>query len=271
MVQLLYLSKWGRENPFNISLPEGEELNRHDNVNNMQGWFQKLLKSRVSLSTQNEQQVTSVSTSTSVTYSSGSSSSSSSTETASSRPKKLHSVLNSQLRWRRKYDLLVCHSLADSDIEEAKRLVSFLEASPRGLRCFLWQRDVCVGGAVFTEFCQAVQESHLQALLITPNFLEEDWCKYMMHQALAEGPMSNRLIPLIQNLSHSQYPQELKFYFYINLSSNADQGYSLINKTVVTYLEDLVKKEKTHDCNMDSSSNGTSGEGSSQEDKLIKQ
>lgn len=127
----------------------------------------------------------------------------------------------------------MCHSDADSDIEEAKRLVSFLEASPRSLRCFLWQRDVCVGGAVFTEFCQAVQESHLQALLITPNFLQEEWCKYMMHQALSEGPMSNRLIPLLQNVPHSQYPQELKFYIYINLSTNSERGYNLINRTVL--------------------------------------
>ncbi|XP_071327637.1 toll/interleukin-1 receptor domain-containing adapter protein [Trachinotus anak] len=228
----------------------------------MHGWFQKLLKSRSSLpSREQKTKVTSVSTSPSFT-SSFSSSSSSPPETAPSKP----SALSSQLRWTRKYDLLVCHSLADSDIEEAKRLVSFLEASPRSLRCFLWQRDVCVGGAVFTEFCQAVQESHLQALLITPNFLQEEWCKYMMHRALAEGPMSNRLIPLIQNLPHSQYPQELKFCIYINLSSNTDKAYSLINKTVLKYLEDLVKNEKAHDCSMHSSIN--SGEGSSREDEL---
>ncbi|XP_023276232.1 toll/interleukin-1 receptor domain-containing adapter protein [Seriola lalandi dorsalis] len=230
----------------------------------MHGWFQKLLKSSASSSSQHEQKpkVTSVPTSPSFTSSSSSSSSSSSvSKTGPSKPQKPPSALSSQLRWRRKYDLLVCHSHADSDIEEAKRLVSFLEASPRSLRCFLWQRDVAVGGAVFTEFCQAVQESHLQALLITPNFLQEDWCKYMMHQALAEGPMSNRLIPLIQNLPHSQYPQELKFYIYINLSTNTDRGYSLINRTVLKYLEDMVKNETAHDCSVDSSSKG--GEGSS--------
>lgn len=143
------------------------------------------------------------------------------------------SVLSSQQRWRLKYDLLVCHSDADCDIEEAKHLVSFLEASPRSLRCFLWQRDVCVGGAVFTEFCQAVQESHMQALLITPNFLEEEWCKYMMHQVLSQGPMSNRLIPLLHNVPHSQYPQELKFYIYTNLTTNSDRGYNRINLTVL--------------------------------------
>ncbi|XP_069569476.1 toll/interleukin-1 receptor domain-containing adapter protein [Brachyistius frenatus] len=149
-------------------------------------------------------------------------------------------------------DLKVGMSTAHSDIEEATRLVSFLEASPRSLRCFLWQRDSCPGGAVSTEFCQAVQNSHLQVLLITPSFLQEEWCNYVMHQALAEGPMSNRMIPLVHNLSHSQYPQELKFYYYIDLSRNPDRGYTFVNKTVLKYLEDLVTKGMTLDSNMES-------------------
>ena len=188
------------------------------------GWFKKLLKSRISLSSLHEEKASKTSVSTSFSYTSSSS---------SSEPKNPPSALSSHVRWRRKYDLLVCHSLADSDIEEAKSLVSFLEASPRSLRCFLWQRDVCPGSPIFTEFCQAVQESHLQALLITPDFLQEEWCMYMMHQALAEGPMSKRLIPLMQNLPHDQYPQEIKFFFYINLGRSIDQGYSLINNTVL--------------------------------------
>ncbi|XP_062242518.1 toll/interleukin-1 receptor domain-containing adapter protein [Platichthys flesus] len=229
----------------------------------MHGWFRNLLKSRISLSSQHEEKASKTSVLTPITYTPTSSPSS------SSGPKNPPSALSSNLRWRRKYDLLVCHSLADSDIEEAKGLVSFLEASPRNLRCFLWQRDVCPGSPIFTEFCQAVQESHLQALLITPDFLQEEWCMYMMHQALAEGPMSKRLIPLIQNISHDKYPQEIKFFFYINLSRNIDQGYGLINTTVLKYLEDLVKNERTLDSNVDSSHNGLSWEGSSQGDKLI--
>ncbi|TNN74987.1 Toll/interleukin-1 receptor domain-containing adapter protein [Liparis tanakae] len=53
--------------------------------------------------------------------------------------------------------------------ELAVRRVSFLEASPRSLRCFLMQRDACS-----TESCQAVQNSHCRALLTTPDFLQED-------------------------------------------------------------------------------------------------
>ncbi|XP_042342706.1 toll/interleukin-1 receptor domain-containing adapter protein isoform X2 [Plectropomus leopardus] len=234
----------------------------------MHGWFQKLLKS----AREQEEKVTKKSSASSEStlpsstssWSLSSSSSSLQGTTSSKTPSQPPSVLSSLLRWRRKYDVFVCHSSEHSDTEEAMRLVSFLEASPRSLRCFLWQRDTCPGGAFSTELCQAVEDSHLRALLITPNFLQDDWCIYMMHQALAEGPMSNRLIPLVQNLSHSEYPQELRFYFYIDLSRNPDRGYTLVNKTVLKYLQDLVKNE--NDCDIDSS-NGPSGESSCEKDK----
>ncbi|XP_010755418.1 toll/interleukin-1 receptor domain-containing adapter protein [Larimichthys crocea] len=224
----------------------------------MHNWFQKLFKS-----TQREQEVTKNSSSLNVSSTTSSASALGSPSTSS--PSKLlqsQSVLNSRSRWSRKYDVFVCHSSVDSDSEEAGRLVSFLEASPHGLRCFLRQRDDTPGGAIPTELCEALQNSHLWALLITPNFLQDEWCMYMMHQALAEAPMSARIIPLRQNLSHTQYPQELKFYYYIDLSFNSDRGYSRISRTVLKYLEDLAKSEKTRDCNMDSSGKGLSEENS---------
>ncbi|XP_067450349.1 toll/interleukin-1 receptor domain-containing adapter protein isoform X1 [Thunnus thynnus] len=229
------------------------------------GWFQKLLKSRESSSTCEQEtkvtknSLTSVS-SLSSSFTSSSCSSSSSPGTTPSKPPQLQSALSSSLRWSLKYDVLVCHSLEPSDTEQAVRLVSFLEASPRSLRCFLLHRDICPGGAFSTELCEAVQNSHLRALLITPNFLQDDWCMYVMNQALAEGQMFNRILPLVHNLPHSLYPQELKFYFYIDLSKNPDRCYTLVNKTVLKYLQDMVKNEKTLDCNMDSSSSGLSGE-----------
>ncbi|XP_041796600.1 toll/interleukin-1 receptor domain-containing adapter protein-like [Chelmon rostratus] len=247
-------------------------LNRHDDDNKMQGWFQKLFKSKISSSGQSGQEAkvtkSSVSPVNSVSPSSAlfCSSSSSSPGTTPSKPLQSQSALSSALRWSRKYDVFVCHSSVDSDSEEAGRLVSFLEAPPRSLRCFLRQRDDCPGSAISTELCQAVQNSHLWALLITPNFLQDDWCSYMMHQVLAEGPMSNRIIPLVLNLSRSQYPQELKFFFYIDLT-NLDRGYTVLNKTVLKYLEDLVKNEQTLDCNMDSSSNVLSEQDGSKKDE----
>uniref|UniRef100_A0A8K9XMU7 TIR domain containing adaptor protein n=1 Tax=Oncorhynchus mykiss TaxID=8022 RepID=A0A8K9XMU7_ONCMY len=102
--------------------------------------------------------------------------------------------LSSRICWSQTYDVCLCHS--PMDIEE---------------------RDAIVGGAIPTELCQAVQSSHCWALLITPNFLLDDWCQYTMHQALSEGPMSNRIIPLVLTLPYSQYPKELRFYYYKDL------------------------------------------------------
>ncbi|XP_068569489.1 toll/interleukin-1 receptor domain-containing adapter protein [Cebidichthys violaceus] len=207
----------------------------------MHGWIQKLWKSRISSSEQ-EAMVTKKSASSHLpppSTLSSSSSSSSSLGITPSEPPQSHSATSSLQRWSLKYDVFVCHSSVHSDIEEAVRLVSYLESSPRSLRCFLTHRDSSPGGAISTELCQAVQDSHIRALLITPDFLLDDWCKYMMHQVLAEAPMSNRIIPLVQNLSHSQYPQELKFYFYVDLGRNPNKGYSQVNTTVLKYLKDL--------------------------------
>ncbi|XP_028275996.1 toll/interleukin-1 receptor domain-containing adapter protein [Parambassis ranga] len=221
----------------------------------MYGWFQKFFKSRVALPAQHEQEagVTKHLTPSASRASSPLSSTSLSLSSSSGSSPQQRFVLNSDVRWEKKYDVFVCHSDTDSDIEEATCLVSFLEASPCCLRCFLWQRDASPGAAVFSEVCQAVQDSHLRVLLITPSFLQDDRCNYMMQQALAEGPMSNRLIPLIQNLHHSQYPLELKYCYYIDLSKNPN-GYTLVNTTVLHYLEALTKKEMIHGCSMDGSS-----------------
>lgn len=228
-----------------------------NNVNNMHGWFHKLFKQSAPLSTHEEK-------ARGTTVNSVPSSSSFTKSPPRKAPTEPQAILNSPQRWTRKYDVLVCHSHVDSDTEEATRLVSFLEDSPHSFRCFLWHRDTCPGGAVSTELCQAVQDSHIRVLLITPHFLEDEWCKYMMHQILSEGPMSNQMIPLLQGLLFSEYPKEIKFFYYIDLSCNRDRGYHLVNKTVLQYLKNLVKNGTTLDCNSDNS-NELCGECSKQE------
>ncbi|KAK7883225.1 hypothetical protein WMY93_029399 [Mugilogobius chulae] len=136
-------------------------------------------------------------------------------------------LLNSAVRWTRPYDVFVCHSSEDSDFEAAEHLVSFLEAPPRNLRCFLSHRDSCPGAAIPLN--------------------SDEWCTYVMHQALADGPMSNRMIPLVRNLSHTEFPPELKVYSYTDLSRNTERCYALVNRTVLQYLKDL----STTNCYMD--------------------
>ncbi|KAM6987394.1 toll/interleukin-1 receptor domain-containing adapter protein [Tautogolabrus adspersus] len=221
---------------------------RDDILTNMHCWLRKVLRSKESLSAQHGEEANVKKSSTSSVNSLSSPPPTSSPGTAPSKPLQPSSALSSQQRWIRKYDLLVCHSSVDSDAEEGGRVVSFLEASPCGLRCFLRGRDDCPGGAVSTELCEAVQNSHVWALLITPSFLQDDWCKYMTHQALAEGPMSHRIIPLVKNMSRSEVPQELKFFFSIDLNNNPERGYTILHQTVLKYLEDLVTRYEDTCC-----------------------
>ncbi|KAK0149845.1 Toll/interleukin-1 receptor domain-containing adapter protein [Merluccius polli] len=146
-------------------------------------------------------------------------------------------ALTSAARWSRKYDVFVFNSSAETDVEEATRLVAFLEVAPRRFRCFLWHRDFSPGAAIPTELCRAMQDSHCTALLITPHFLQDGWCKYMMQQALASGPMSSSTIPLIRNLPRDQYPQVLQCFYYVDLSTNPDHGYKrvLLSVAIIKY------------------------------------
>ncbi|XP_026087173.1 toll/interleukin-1 receptor domain-containing adapter protein-like [Carassius auratus] len=155
----------------------------------------------------------------------------------------LPSVLSSSFRSSLRFDVFVCHNDEDSDL--AQSLTSFLEAPSNGLRCYLQERDCPAGGAVSTELLQAVQDSHCWLLLLTPNFVKDDWCSYQMHQVLSEGPMSQRIIPAVVNMPRSQLPPELRFLFTVDLNTNKDFGYTLVYKAVLHYLKDMSEKEKS--------------------------
>ncbi|KAL2096181.1 hypothetical protein ACEWY4_008329 [Coilia grayii] len=155
----------------------------------------------------------------------------------------LPSCLTSAFRWSLEYDLCVCHSAKDD--EEAERLVSYLEATVRSLRCFLPHRDCPLGSPMPTELYRAVHSSHCWVLLITSHFLQDDWCLYQMHQALSEAPMSNRIIPTVLHLPYTKCPKELRFYYTIDLSQKASHGYNLVYKAVLHYLKMGLEKEES--------------------------
>ncbi|XP_051580330.1 toll/interleukin-1 receptor domain-containing adapter protein [Myxocyprinus asiaticus] len=161
---------------------------------------------------------------------------------SSSSEHSLPSELFSSFRSTRSYDVCVCHN--DKDIDQAQNLAFFLEDPSKGLRCYLQERDCPLGGAVSTELLQAVHDSHCWVLLITPNFLNDDWCLYQMHQVLSEGPMSQRIIPAVLNMPRSELPQELRFVFTVDFNRNKEVGYNQVYKTVIHYLKDIIDKER---------------------------
>uniref|UniRef100_A0A4W4H5M6 Toll-interleukin 1 receptor (TIR) domain containing adaptor protein n=1 Tax=Electrophorus electricus TaxID=8005 RepID=A0A4W4H5M6_ELEEL len=121
-----------------------------------------------------------------------------------------------------KYDVCVCYS--DKKFSQALALVSFLGSPSRGLCCYLQPCDCPLSGAVPIELCRAVQNSHCWVLLITPNFLKDDWCLYQMQQM----------------------PRELGCFFSVDLNRNREAGYTQVYKTVLQYLKEMCRKEEFH-------------------------
>ncbi|XP_051895939.1 toll/interleukin-1 receptor domain-containing adapter protein [Pristis pectinata] len=150
---------------------------------------------------------------------------------------------DSKARWGKEYDVCICH--AEDDVTYVQDLVSFLELRPHSLRCFLQLRDLAPGGAVCTELCQAVRESHCWVLVISPSFLKDPWCWYQMQQALSESPTANgRVIPVRKQLERKDYPQELRFMFGIDVRLDKENGFQKIKRAILYYLEELCRKER---------------------------
>ncbi|NXO02530.1 TIRAP protein, partial [Rhinopomastus cyanomelas] len=142
-------------------------------------------------------------------------------------------------RWAKTYDVCICHS--EVDLELVEELVSYLESQPQSFRCFLQPRDATPGSAVVTELCDAVQNSHCWVMLITPGFLRDPWCKYQMHQALAEAPLANgRTIPVLKDVDRKDYPMELRNLYYIHMALK-ENCFRQIRDTVVRYLQELCR------------------------------
>ncbi|XP_048199639.1 toll/interleukin-1 receptor domain-containing adapter protein [Perognathus longimembris pacificus] len=140
-------------------------------------------------------------------------------------------------RWSKDYDVCVCHS--DEDLAVAQELVSYLEGNTVSLRCFLQLRDATPGGAIVSELCQALSNSHCRVLLITPGFLRDPWCKYQMLQALTQAPGAEGCtIPLLSGLTRAAYPPELRFMYYVD-GSGPDGGFCQVKEAVMRYLQTL--------------------------------
>ncbi|XP_010595436.1 toll/interleukin-1 receptor domain-containing adapter protein [Loxodonta africana] len=140
-------------------------------------------------------------------------------------------------RWTKDYDVCVCHS--EEDLAAAQKLVSYLEGSAASLRCYLQLRDATPGGAIVSELCQALSNSHCRVLLITPGFLQDPWCRYQMLQALTEAPTAEGCtIPLLSGLTRASYPAELRFMYYVD-GRGPDGGFHQVKEAVMRYLRTL--------------------------------
>uniref|UniRef100_A0A8C5R088 TIR domain-containing protein n=1 Tax=Leptobrachium leishanense TaxID=445787 RepID=A0A8C5R088_9ANUR len=136
------------------------------------------------------------------------------------------------VRWDNKYDVYICHS--ERDLPFAKEMLYFLEGLPEQLRCFLPLRDMDAGGAMVSEMCHGLGNSHCWVMLLTTWFLDDSWCRYQMHQALMKAPGGEgRFIPLMIDLPRSRYPVELSFLCYIRGTSGDHQVFAQLRKCIL--------------------------------------
>uniref|UniRef100_A0A8C5R262 TIR domain-containing protein n=1 Tax=Leptobrachium leishanense TaxID=445787 RepID=A0A8C5R262_9ANUR len=142
------------------------------------------------------------------------------------------------VRWDNKYDVYICHS--ERDLPFAKEMLYFLEGLPEQLRCFLPLRDMDAGGAMVSEMCHGLGNSHCWVMLLTTWFLDDSWCRYQMHQALMKAPGGEgRFIPLMIDLPRSRYPVELSFLCYIRGTSGDHQVFAQLRKCILMYLKKM--------------------------------
>ncbi|NWI61233.1 TIRAP protein, partial [Calyptomena viridis] len=200
------------------------------------GWFRRLLHKPKPSSSHSA----SSSPSSSAKSSSSSASTSSATSSIRLSPVSVPDISASDSpRWAKSYDICICHS--EGDLELVEELVSYLEGQPESFRCFLQLRDAVAGSAVVTALCDAVQSSHCWVMLITPGFLHDPWCRYQMHQALAEAPMANgRTIPVLKDVDRKEYPKELRNIYYISMVLK-ENSFRQIREAVLRYLQELCR------------------------------
>ncbi|XP_044134159.1 toll/interleukin-1 receptor domain-containing adapter protein isoform X2 [Bufo gargarizans] len=148
---------------------------------------------------------------------------------------------DNSVRWLRKYDVYICHSGEEPDCSYAVDMLSYLEQQPEKLRCFLPMRDMLAGGAITSEMCSGLESSHCWVMLLTPHFLSDSWCKYQMHQFLAQAPCSNgRLIPVMIGLSFAQYPPEVKHMYAFTGAFNDNSVFIKIKAAILMFLKEMI-------------------------------
>ncbi|NXC49926.1 TIRAP protein, partial [Penelope pileata] len=206
------------------------------------GWFRRLLQKPKQSSSCSPSTLHSTASRSPSSLSSSSSSSSLAPSSDVARPRRPAPVdisSSGSARWAKSYDVCICHS--EGDLEFVEELVAYLEGQPQALRCFLQLRDSAAGSAIVTELCEAVRNSHCWVMLITPSFLQDPWCRYQMHQALAEAPMANgRTIPVLKDIDRKDYPRELRNLYYISTALK-ENSFRQIRDTVLRYLEELCR------------------------------
>ncbi|XP_019630947.1 PREDICTED: uncharacterized protein LOC109474907 [Branchiostoma belcheri] len=121
------------------------------------------------------------------------------------------------------YDFFVSHSSKDADWVNFA-LLPALEVDLRFKGCVA-DRDFMPGKSVFDNIIYSIENSYKTLLILTPNFVTSEWCKYETEQALVESLTSKtgRVIPIM--LHNCDVPASLRTITYLDVSRDAIGSY----------------------------------------------
>ncbi|CAH1268134.1 TTC22 [Branchiostoma lanceolatum] len=122
-----------------------------------------------------------------------------------------------------KYDFFVSHSNKDADWVNYA-LLPALEVDMRFKGCVA-DRDFLPGKSVFDNIIHSIENSYKTLLILTPNFVTSEWCKYETEQALMESlkSKSGRVIPIM--LHECDVPASVRTITYLDVSHDAIGSY----------------------------------------------
>ncbi|CAH1268131.1 TLR1 [Branchiostoma lanceolatum] len=121
------------------------------------------------------------------------------------------------------YDFFVSHSSKDAGwVNHA--LLPALEVDMRFKGCVA-DRDFLPGKSVFDNIIHSIENSYKTLLILTPNFVTSEWCKYETEHALYESlrGKSGRVIPIM--LDKCDVPASLHTITYFDVSGDVIGSY----------------------------------------------
>ena len=98
----------------------------------------------------------------------------------------MHKIMDEVINLPRKYHAFVSYN-HDKDYEwVANDMVSKVEEE-WGYSLCIGQRDFVAGAPIAENIVNAVENSHLTLIILTPDFISSHWCEFELHMALTRG------------------------------------------------------------------------------------
>jgi protein toll len=135
----------------------------------------------------------------------------------------LPTIFPDKHRYYKKYSAFVSFAHADRDIVK-KDIIPNLETDAQSFKLCVHDRDWEVGELIPDQIIRSIQESYRTIILVTPNFLESDWCRMEFETAFINtvNERKKNIIIFFENLTVKDL--DPKFQKYVSLHTYIEWG-----------------------------------------------